>query len=334
MALDGIRKAAALLMSLDPGTASELLKSASPDVIKQIATELAYLQTSGQEKQDLPTDLMAEFCALLGKDGPQLWQEDSVQKLLEDTVGQQQSQEIMVQVQDLVRARAPFMSIRSADARDLAGALEGESPQAIAAVLSELPSSKTRELLSLLPEEGRVDVLCGMTSPESASVQAKLRIAGVVLDRLRSLEQSQGGQGGREPPDAKLRKVAVLLRGMEPAQRDPLLASIVEKDQPTGDAVQGLMVTWEDITIVADRSPQGALRSADSRKMALSMFGADEAVSAKFRANISDRASTMLDEELSLLSAPKPDEVRDARESILQVLRDMNSKGELSFEEG
>jgi len=49
------------------------------------------------------------------------------------------------------------------------------------------------------------------------------------------------------------------------------------------------------------------------------------------RANISERANAMVDEELSLLSEPKAEDVTEARETMLNVLRDMNSKGELKF---
>jgi len=39
----GIRKAALLLMGLEPTTAAELLKVADPEVVTRIAAELAYL---------------------------------------------------------------------------------------------------------------------------------------------------------------------------------------------------------------------------------------------------------------------------------------------------
>jgi flagellar motor switch protein FliG len=41
----------------------------------------------------------------------------------------------------------------------------------------------------------------------------------------------------------------------------------------------------------------------------------------------------MVDEEASLMPTPKKEEVEEARENIVKVLREMNSKGELMFTE-
>ena len=150
-------------------------------------------------------------------------------------------------------------------------------------------------------------------------------------ERLRDLEPDVE-EAAPDQQDVKLRKVAVLLRGLEPEARDSLLGAIAQKNQDSGDAVRGLMVIWEDLPAIADRSLQEVLRELDSRKMALALTDAAEAINAKFRANISERAGAMLDEELSLLSSPSTEDIQQARETVLEVLRAMNAKGELNFE--
>ena len=152
MALNGIRKAAMLLMSLDPGTAAELLKSAGPEVVTRIAVEVAHLQATGHEKTPAPADPVKEFFDLLSKSRTEGRSGDFVKRLLESTIGEQQSQEVMSRIEDELRARDPFLSIRSAGAVELADVLADESPQAAAIVLSELPAQKSAELLSLLSE--------------------------------------------------------------------------------------------------------------------------------------------------------------------------------------
>jgi flagellar motor switch protein FliG len=67
--------------------------------------------------------------------------------------------------------------------------------------------------------------------------------------------------------------------------------------------------------------------------MALALMKADEKISAKIRANISERASAMIDEETSLISSPKKEDIEQAREQIVSSMREMNSKGELIFAE-
>jgi len=128
--------------------------------------------------------------------------------------------------------------------------------------------------------------------------------------------------------------VAILLRGLETDLRDQMVKSLSEQNGETAQTVQQLMVTWEDLFLVAERSLQEALRSVDSRKLALALVDADEKMVERIRNNISERATAMLDEEASLLSAPKASEITEAREEILNALREMNTRGELQFEEG
>jgi flagellar motor switch protein FliG len=89
------------------------------------------------------------------------------------------------------------------------------------------------------------------------------------------------------------------------------------------------MITWEDITSVADRSLQEALRSVDSSKLALALYRADEDIVQKIRSNISDRVVSMLDEEISLMQEPLEKEVLDAREELVRPLREANAEGTL-----
>jgi flagellar motor switch protein FliG len=78
---------------------------------------------------------------------------------------------------------------------------------------------------------------------------------------------------------------------------------------------------------------QQALRGIDERQLALALHEAPAEIVLKIKSSISERAATMLEEEKSLMTAPKKDDVRLARERILSTLKDLNRKGELSFEE-
>ena len=91
------------------------------------------------------------------------------------------------------------------------------------------------------------------------------------------------------------------------------------------------MITWEDITEIADRSLQEALRTVEASKLAIALYGADEEIVQKIRSNISERLATTLDEEASLMQEPLPKEILEAREGIVQPLREANEEGKLRF---
>jgi len=208
---------------------------------------------------------------------------------------------------------------------ELVLALEGEHPQTIAVVLSELTPKKSQDVLSRLSEEARLKAVCRMTNPELVGSGVKQRIAFKFSERLESFK----GEALPEKPEQTLRKLAIVLSGLEKDLRDRMLDELSKHDEETSTMVRRLMITWEDIPSIADRSMQEALRSVEPGKLAVALYGADEDVVQKIRSNISERAVAMLDEEISLMQEPLAKEVRDAREEVVGPLRDANEEGKL-----
>ena len=173
-----------------------------------------------------------------------------------------------------------------------------------------------------------------MTSKETVGVEARLRIAKMVTDRLKALMGAAAAGTAQPAADQSLRKVAVILRNLGKEVRDGLLGAIREKDSSAADKVAELMIIWEDILFVTDRSLQQGLRGIDAKKLALALTNVDAAIKQKIRSNISERASAMVDEETSLMSSPKKEDIAAVREELVKTLREMNIKGELMFVEG
>jgi flagellar motor switch protein FliG len=115
--------------------------------------------------------------------------------------------------------------------------------------------------------------------------------------------------------------------------RDALVKAIADRHADAGTAVQDLMVVWEDIPTVADRSLQEALRQVDAGRLALALVGAPPRIAHKIRGNISERARSRIDEETSLMREPEDEEIDQAREEVLGYLRQLNADGQLKFEE-
>lgn len=323
----GTRRAAMLLMGLDPSSAAELLKAARPDVVTEIVAEVAYLDAAGYRKNAASSEHVREFFGLLKKSrGGGTSGENLVKQLLETTLGRDKARDVLGRMGDMVQVRDPFLAVRATDVGDLAKALAGESPQVAALVLAELPAKKSGELLSLLDEKVRLEAVRGMAGGEEASADVRKRVADLVMSRLKAPGVKAAGR-----KDQQLRKVAVLLRGLGGDLRNNLLKSIVASDKSTGESIQRMMVTWDDIVSIADRSLQEALRGVESKKLALALLGAGKDIVKKLRTNMSERASQMLDEETSLLSSPKPEEIARAREDFLQDLRELNVNNMLSF---
>jgi flagellar motor switch protein FliG len=328
--LTGKQKAAMLLTTLDAVTAAELLKGVNPDAVKELAVELAYMDAAGLRDSRATAEVARQFCdSLQPKAGFHL--KSFLDTMLKKTVGAEKAEQIQTQIENLLQKRDPFMSIRSADTQTLVSILKKEHPQAAAVVLSELPPKKSSEVLSLLEEGVRLSAVSRMTSSGAVTVEAKRRIAEMIGKHLETYTASPEGAAEQVAGEKPLRKVAVILRNLKKELRDGLIGAIQEKDSEAGEKVVNLMVVWEDIPEVADRSLQEALRGIDSAKLALALVKADEVIVKKIRSNISERAAATIDEETSLMKAPKKDDIEQAREDIVKILRQMNEKGELNF---
>lgn len=332
MALSGKQKAAMLLMSLDAATAAELLKGVDPEVVQDLAVELAYLDASGMHDSKQNAEIARQFCDSL-QTKEEFHFKAFLNTMLKSTVGNAKAEDIQTQIANLLQKRDPFMSIRSAASAALATVLANEHPQATAVVLSELPARKSSEVLSLLDEGVRLSAIGRMVGADTLTAEAKTRIAEAVCNHLENLAAAAAERGETVQPDGdqSLRKVAVILRNLGKELQDGLLNAVKEEDSEVGEKVVNLMIIWEDVVQVTDRSLQEGLREVDSQKLALALVEADEAIVEKIRANISERARAAIEEETSLMSAPKKEDIEQAREEIVGALRDMNEKGELNF---
>jgi flagellar motor switch protein FliG len=318
-----------LLMGLDAGTVAKLLEGLPAEDIQEIALELARIDASGQRNAKKEAKVAQEFCNSLRADtGQRLAVRSFFNEMLTNIVGKSKAEEIQADIKKLTGAKDPFADIRSASTDELVLALEGQHPQTIAVILSELAPSKGQEVLSLLDEKVRLKAAGRMVNLESLGGEVRRRMAFMVGERLKSL----GGRVFLERPQKQketLRKLAIMLSALERELRDQLLEEISKQDEEIAKTVRNLMVTWEDIPSVADRSLQDALRAVEPSKLAVALYGADEEIAQKIRSNISERAAEALDEEASLMQEPLEKEIHDATEEIVDPLRKANEEGTL-----
>ncbi|KPK44700.1 MAG: hypothetical protein AMJ65_02305 [Phycisphaerae bacterium SG8_4] len=330
MELTGRQKAAMLLMSLDTATAAQMVKGLDAETVQELAVELVYLDAAGLQSSEERAEIVKQFCSSLDS-GETFHLGSFLSEMLNSTVGGERAAQIQTEIREMLRKRDPFLSIRSVDAQTMASVLETEHPQAAAVVLSELSPKRSSEVIGLLGEGARINVISKMTSGESVTVEAKARIAEMFCRRLCGVTGGGAGETSAARPEESLRRVAMILRNLGKEVRDGLLRAIAERDEDAAKMISNLMIGWDDIPKVADRSLQDALRGINANTLALALSRADEQMAQKIKSNMSERAVAAVDEEASLMSSPKSKDVDNAREEIVKVLREMDEKGELDF---
>lgn len=97
MALTGKQKAAMLLMSLDATTATELLKGVNPELVQELALELAHLDAVGYHSGKQGTRIARQFCNSL-QDDERLHFKSLLKQMLGNAVGSEKEKRIRTQI--------------------------------------------------------------------------------------------------------------------------------------------------------------------------------------------------------------------------------------------
>jgi len=323
--MTGKQKAAMLLMNLDTTTASELLRGLPPEDVQAIGLEMAKIDVSGHRDKREEAKIVQDFYNAIRKQTQGFSIKGFLNDVLVGILGKDKAEQIQAQIKKVTEKKDPFLAIRSASTDELVLALKGEHHQTIAVILSELPPKKSQEVLSLLGEDVQLKAVCKMTNLDLLGAEVKQRIASMVGQKLMTF------QGETLPEDRQqtLRRLAITLSGLERDLRDRLMEEIRKQDEETCTTIRKLMVTWEDIPSIADRSLQECLRSVESKKLGTALYGADEEIAQKIKANMSERAVAMLEEEISLMQEPLEKEITDAREEVIKPMREANEAGTL-----
>jgi len=333
MSITGRRKAAMLLLSLDAATASELLRGQPQEVVQEIAMELSHLDASGQTSEDAVKIVAQEFSHALQTASGGLHVKSFVNNILKGAAGKEKAAELQAQMQKAIRDKDPFLAITSAAPAHIAAALEGEPPQAVALVLSELPSKLGTDVLSRLEDKAALEAVWRMTRPNEVSGRTIRRIGEMVCKRLMELTSEETRPVQETATTETLRKVALVLSGLEKERRDAIIEQIQTNDDEVARTVRALMVTWEDITKIEDRSLQEYLRKVESAVLAKALFGAEPATRDKILSNISQRVRELVEEETQLMGEPRKKDVAAAREEVVKPLREANETESLMFVE-
>jgi flagellar motor switch protein FliG len=333
MAMMGIQKATLLLTMLDSSTATELLKGQPHDVIQKIALELSHLDARRDKDGEQAVQVAREFCTDLQRSrGGTLHVKSFVNTLLQNTMGtKEKAAEIQLRLKQAMFEKDPFLALTSASPVHLAAALEDEPPQAIAVVLTALPSKLSTDILARLEEEKCRQTIWRMTQPGDVSPKTMRRIGEVVCKRLLAMTSDDGTPVNDAASKDNLRRVAIVLSGLDKDKRDTLLSAIQGRDSDTATLVRSLMVTWDDIIKIEDKSLQQTLRNVEPTVLAKALHGADTSVREKVLSNISERMKEMIEEEASLMGEPRKKDVITAREEVAKPLREANEAGELLF---
>jgi flagellar motor switch protein FliG len=298
---------------------SEVFKHLTEEEIEGLSKEMAAL---GPVPTQLGERVLEEFHNIsVAADYVTRGDIDYARRVLNRTLGAESARRIMDRVLRSFQSTAGFTSLEKADPQQLSKFILGEHPQTIALILAHLNPSNAAQLVTLLPDALRVDVLTRMASLEDISPDVIARISSVIETRLKSL-----GGVAREQHGG-VRAVAELFNRLERNVSGPVLEAIESKRPELAVSIRNLMFVFDDLVHVDDNGMREIVQRADKKALTIALKGASEEIRERFFSNMSKRAAEMLREEMEVLGAVRLRDVEKAQQDVVAIARKLEEEG-------
>ena len=319
-ALDGVTKAAILVLSLDPQTAAKVLREMDAEAVEDVTRELASL---GRVPDDLTKQVIDEFYNMsLGHKYASEGGLDYARGLLKDALDPKQAERVISQIQTQV-TRAPFSFLQKAESENLLTFIQDEHPQTIALIICHLPHHKAAEILVGLPMQKQVEVIKRIANMEQTNPEVIREVERGLESRLSAmLTQSMEKAGG-------VPTVAEILNLADRATEKSIMEGLEAEDPDLVEEIRRLMFVFEDVMLVDDKGIQSVLREVDNDELALALKTASEDLRDKIFRNMSERAATLIREDMEYMGPVRVADVEQAQQRIVDIVRRLEEAGEI-----
>ena len=323
--LNSRQKAAIVMIALGPETAGHLIQQLSEPDVEMMTLEIARMGTVNAETR---VEIVNEFHTLcLAQEYIAEGGVDAAKSTLRAAFGDEKADNIVGRVLEAMEV-VPFEFIKRADATQVLTFVQHEHPQTIALILAYLQPSQAALILSGLPHDVRADVARRIATLDKTPPEV-VREVERVLERKLSVVVSQdfSSAGG-------VKSLVQVLNWVDRSTEKTILESLSENNPSLAEDVKKLMFVFEDINTLDDRSIQQVLKEVDTKELGLALKGVGEAVQQRIFKNMSERAASMLKDDMEFMGAVKLRNVEEAQQKIVNVIRKLEESGEIILSRG
>lgn len=318
--LTGVEKAAILVMTLGEDKAADILKHVGPKEIHKISTAMAAISNV---TKDTATQILREFNHAAGNETSLgIGSQEFLKNVLINALGEDKAASIIdrVLMGDNVSG---LEQLKWLDPRGIVEIIKLEHPQIIAVILSYLDADLSADVLVLLPENTRTDIILRIATLDGLQPTAISELNDVISRQFSGKEHVKSSSVGG------IKAAAKILNLMEQSSETIIMEQVTEFDSELGDKLQDLMFVFDDLANVDDRGIQSLLREISSETLIVALKGSDEGIKTKIFTNMSKRAAEMLQDDLEAKGPVRLSDVEGAQKEILTIARRLADSGDL-----
>ncbi|HKP24308.1 MAG TPA: flagellar motor switch protein FliG [Dongiaceae bacterium] len=316
--LNGLQKAALLVMSVGEDTAAKLFQLMHDDEIREISQTMAHL---GTVNATVIERLFVEFADQISSTGTMTGTYESTERLLMKVLDRSKVDTIMEEIRGPA-GRTMWDKLGNVHESVLANFLKNEYPQTVAVVLSKVKPDHGARVLSMLPEAFAMEVIMRMLRMESVQKDILDDVERVLRNEFMSNLARTSRRDAHE-------MIAEIFNNLDRASESRFLTALEERNRDSAEKVRSLMFTFEDLGKLDPGGVQTLLRNVEKDKLPLCLKGASEALRDLFLSNMSERASKMLKEDMAAMGPVRLRDVEEAQLAMVTIAKDLAGKGEI-----
>ena len=322
MVESGIEDAAIMLMSMGEEQASEVFKHLLPKEVQRLGETIAKLKAIPRERYESVIEnflKLAEAEHMLVADS-----DEYVRSVLRKALGEEKASLLLERIlagNDVTGIE----SLKWMEAQSVAELLRNEHPQIVAAILVHLEYDQTSQILKLLPDRMRNEVLMRVATLDGIQPAALKDLNEVLSNMLSGSDRARKSQLGG------VKSAAEILNMMGSSVETSVLDYIRESDGDLAQMIMDNMFTFDDMVKLDDKAIQMVLKEVQSESLVISLKGATPELRERIFKNMSSRAAETLREDLETRGPVKVTDVEAEQKELLKVVRRLVEEGEISM---
>ncbi len=307
--LNGLEKAALLVMQLEEEVTSKILKALDINDVTKISTAMSNL---GCISSDVSDAVVEEAYSLLSKQHL-IGNVDSTKEILVRIFGEEEAKNIITDIEPNI-----WKKLAKLDAEKLSLYLLNENPQIIALVLQKLPETNISKILSHLPSELVIEVILSFKNISKMNKNICNSIEDTIDKDFEIIAQQDG-----------IEMIARIFDGMSRDHRTMYMKALDKKDKSFITAIQDKMFTFESLIKIDKKDIQILFRAVDKEVLAIALKGADAPQREVFLDNISSRAANIIKDDMEYQGPIDVEKVEAAQQEIAYVAKQLLNANEI-----
>ena len=329
MSLEGkltkAQKAAAILVAMGKPSAGRLLRFFKHEELKALISAARMLRTIPQSELEI---IVAEFEEEFAEGAGLLDSGDQMDTILNESLSPEEISALMGWGKPSLMSDETmpvWPELAQLPPQRLGALLEGEHPQTIAMVFSNLESQPAAAALLTFDKPMRSEVVRRMLSMTAVQPAAQQLVENQLRARL-------AVDAGGKDVSAGQSRVASLLNELDKDQLDELVFDLEESGVDGIEGVKARLFTFEDIVMLDQKARVTLFDGLSTELVTLSLRGASPELAEAVLSAIGARSRRMIESELNVDSgAATSAEIAKARKRIAAAAIGLASTGALDL---